>query len=124
MDLVQRYLMSRQLSNGKIMRKFRRANPTDVILLNMCIYQLVQAAGQYHKNSAHQHIFKNKIGFEGGDIDPCLCYASKNIIVFVAIDVVGDLVVRNEAAIDETIESLWKEGFILTINGNIEENLL
>ena len=40
-----------------------------ILFLNKCIYGLVQAARQYHK---HFVTILKKIGFTGGDVDPCL----------------------------------------------------
>ncbi len=41
----------------------------DVLALNKCIYDLVQAARQYHKRDLEVLC---KIGFNGGDVDTCL----------------------------------------------------
>jgi len=41
----------------------------DALLLNKCIYGLVQAARQYHKKMV---TILKQIGFKGGDVDPCL----------------------------------------------------
>ena len=41
----------------------------DCIILNKCIYYLVQAARHYYKKTVE--ILKN-LGFVGGNVDPCL----------------------------------------------------
>ncbi len=41
----------------------------DILMLIMCIYGLVQAARQYHKKMV---FILTKLGFKGGDVDPCL----------------------------------------------------
>ena len=47
----------------------RGASTNHVVLLRHCIYGLVQAARQYYK---HIVAILKKIGFSGGDVDPCL----------------------------------------------------
>ena len=97
------------------------AKPTNALVLKKCIYGLVQAARQYHKKAVQ---ILQKIGFEGGDVDPCL-YVWKNNkgIVFIAIYVDDNLLVGNKEAIDKTIELLQKEGFNLKIEDNLEDYL-
>ncbi len=65
-----------------------------------------------------------KIGFEGGDGDPCL-YVSKSEkgLVFIAIYKDDNLLVGNEEAIDEVIKLLQREGFSLKIEDSLEDYL-
>ena len=41
----------------------------EILILDKCIYVLVQSSRQYHRKAVK--ILK-KLGFEGGDVDPCL----------------------------------------------------
>ena len=41
----------------------------EILILDKCIYGLVQSARQYHKKAV---AILKKIGFEGGEVDPCL----------------------------------------------------
>ncbi len=45
------------------------AEKDDIMVLNKCIYNLVQTARQYHKKAV-EVIYKIK--FNSGEIDPCL----------------------------------------------------
>ncbi len=59
------------------------AKVDDVLALNKCIYGLVQASRQYYKKAIEG---LHKIGFNGGDIDPCLFWIRyEKGAVFVAI---------------------------------------
>ena len=99
----------------------QEAKTTDTLVLKKCIYGLVQAARQYHKKAVQ---ILRKIGFEGGDVDPCLYVRkSEKGIVFIAIYVDDNLLVRDEAAINETLKLLQKEGFDLKIEDNLEDYL-
>ncbi len=97
------------------------AKHTDALVHKKRIYWLVQAAQQYH-NKAVQIL--HKIGFEGGDVDPCL-YVSKSEkgLVFIAIYKDDNLLVGNEEAIDEIIKLIQSEGFSLNIKDNLEDYL-
>ncbi len=69
-DLVPKLLMSK-LEEAIFMdcpKGLERAKHEDALVLKKSVYGLVQAAWQYHK-----------IGFEDGDIDPCIyvCKARK-----------------------------------------------
>ena len=46
----------------------------DDVILNKCIYGLIQAVRQYYEKAK---ILKN-LGFVGGNVNPCLCI--KNIV--------------------------------------------
>ncbi len=55
----------------------------NALLLKQCIYGLVQGARKYHKKAVE--ILK-KIGFVGGDVDPCLFMKKlEKELVFVAL---------------------------------------
>ena len=41
----------------------------EILILDKSIYGLVQSARQYHKKAV---TILKKIGFEGGEVDPCL----------------------------------------------------
>ena len=63
----------------------------DCVILNKCIYGLVQAACQYYKKAVE--ILKSS-GFVGGNIDPCL-YVKKSMkgIVYIALYVDNNLMI-------------------------------
>lgn len=64
----------------------------------------VGRAQQYHR-----FYILCKFGFEGGDGDPCLyTHRSKKGIVFIAIYVDSEILVRKGASINETLKSLHK----------------
>ena len=71
------------------------------VILNKCIYDLVQAACQYYKKAVE--ILKSS-GFLGGSIDPCL-YVKKSAkgIVYVALYVDNNLMICDSAMIDYVI---------------------
>jgi hypothetical protein len=57
--------------------------PDDALLLTACIYGLVQAARQYYKKIAK---ILRKIGFSGGEVDPCLFMRkSDKGVVYIAV---------------------------------------
>ncbi len=85
------------------------------------IYDLVQAAIQYHKNMVE--ILKS-IGFEGGDVNPCLYMKrDKNGLIYVALCVGDNLLIGNEKAINETIKALKKAGFVLKLYDSLKNYL-
>ena len=93
----------------------------DVLLVTRCIYGLVQSARQYYKKTVE---ILRKIGFVGGDIDPCLYYRkSKQGTVFIAIYVDDNLLVGDADAIQETINYLKKEGLVLKIEDDLKDYL-
>ena len=97
------------------------AQEDEVLLLQKCIYGLVQAARQYNKKMVE--ILK-KIGFTGGDVDPCLFVKrSSKGICFIAIYVDDNLLVGHPAAIEETIELLKENGLILKIEDDLHDYL-
>ena len=80
----------------------------NVLALLKCIYGLVQAARQYHKKFV---AILKKIGFIGGDVDPCLFVKKWELgVCFAAIYVDDNLLIGDEAAIDDTIKQLRENG--------------
>ena len=93
----------------------------DTLSLQACIYGLVQAARQYYKKFTK--ILK-KLGFLGGDVDPCLFTRKDEYgLVFVAIYVDDNLVVGHKKAVDRTITQLREEGLMLKVEDNLHDYL-
>ncbi len=65
-----------------------------------------------------------KIGFSGGDADPCL-YVREELsgLCIVALYVVDNLLVGHPKAIDATIEELRKEGLAPTVEDEFNNYL-
>ena len=72
------------------------------LILDKCIYGLVQSARQYHKKAV---AILKKIGFEGEEVDPCLYVYERTKFgrVYIALYVETNLIVRKEKAINEVI---------------------
>ena len=85
----------------------------DCIILNKCIYSLVQAARQYYKKAITN--LKNS-GFVGGNVDPCL-YINKSVkgVIYVAQYVGDNLIVEDMVAIDEVISAVKSNSLVLKI---------
>ena len=85
----------------------------DCIILNKCIYTLVQAVRQYYKKAAK--ILKN-LGFVGGNVDPCL-YIEKSAkgIVYVALYLDNNFMVGNNEVIDDAIATFKNNGLVLKV---------
>ena len=82
-------------------------------LLKKACYGLVQAARQYYKFFIK--ILK-KIGFVGGDADPCLMMRkNKSGVVYIAIWVDNSFLFGNDEAIHATIDNMKREGLSLKI---------
>ncbi len=82
------------------------AEDDDFLILNECIYGLVQAARQYHKKVIE---FLQKIGFNGGEIDPCLFWKQyEKGVVLMATYLYDNLIVGHFDAIEDIIEQLKK----------------
>ncbi len=93
----------------------------EVLALNKCIYGLVQATRQYHKNAVE---VLRKIGFKGGDVDPCLFWKQyKKKVVFVAVYVAENLIVGHPDASEDTIEQLKKNGFVVKVEDDLRDYL-
>ena len=80
----------------------------DSIILNKCIYGLVEAARQYYKKA--MEILKSS-GFIGGSIDSCLSVkkSMKDIVHVAYVD--GNLMIGDIAAIDDAILALEIRGW-------------
>ncbi len=62
------------------------------------------------------------IGFEGGDVDPCLSMKrDKNGIIYVPLCVDDNLLIGNEKSIEETIKVLKKAGLVLKVYDSLED---
>ncbi len=87
--------------------------PCLVVSLRQCIYGLVQAARQYYK---HIVAILKKIGFIGGDVDPCLfTKKSKLGMCYVAIYVDDNLIVGHPKAVEDAIQQLKEHKLILKV---------
>ena len=85
----------------------------DCIILDKCIYGLVQAARQYYIKAVE--ILKST-GFIGGSIDPCLnVKKSAKGIVYMALYVDDNLMIGDSATIDDAILVLKNKGLVLKI---------
>ena len=97
------------------------ATDQDALKLQKCIYGLVQAARQYHKNMVEM---LKSIGFKGGDIDPCLYMKrDKNGLIYVDLYVDDNLLIGDEKAIKETIKALKKASLVLKVYDSLEDYL-
>jgi hypothetical protein len=93
----------------------------NILLLRQCIYGLVQAARQYFKRIKKT---LHSIGFKGDDADKCLfCRRCKKGICYIAVYVDDNLMVGDIDAIDDTIKSLEKHGYILKIQEDLKDYL-
>ena len=94
----------------------------EILILDKCIYGLVQSARQYHKKAV---AILKQIGFEGGEVDPCLQVreSTKFGRVYIALYVDDNLIVGKEEAINEVIQELRDEGFTLKIEDDLKDYL-
>lgn len=94
----------------------------EILILVKCIYELVQSARQYHKKAV---AILKKIVFEGGEVDPCLYVweSTKFGRVYIALYVHDNLIVGKKEAIDEVIQELRGEGFILKAKNDLKDYL-
>ncbi len=93
----------------------------DGLLLLMCIYELFQAARQYHKKMV---IPLRNIGLTGDTTDPCLfARSNKDGLCMMALYVDNNLMIRHQNAIDITIKELKAEGLNLTIDDEFNDYL-
>ena len=80
------------------------------VILNKCIYGLVQAAHQYYKKAMET---LKSFGFVGGSIGPFLCVKkSAKGIVHKDLYVDDNIMVGDIATINNTIEALKSEGLV------------
>ena len=92
----------------------------DCIILNKCIYGLVQAVRQYYKKAIKT---LNSLGFIGGNINPChyVKKSAKGIVYILYLD--DNLIIGNILAIDDTIEALKSKGLVLKIVEGLQKYL-
>ena len=78
-----------------------KSNEDEILILDKCIYGLVQSAHQYCEKVVR--ILK-QLGFTGGDVDTCLfdCRSIKGA-VFITLNVDYNLMILDTAAINEAI---------------------
>ena len=102
-------------------RRMSDVKKDDCIILDKCIYSLVQAACQYYKKAVK--ILKSS-GFIGGNIHLCL-YIKKSAkgIVYVALYVDDNLMIGNNATIDDAILALKNKGLVLKIMEGLQNCL-
>lgn len=97
------------------------SNDDEALLLLTTIYGLVQSARQYYKKARG---ILRKIGFTGGDVDPCLFVKkSSKGIVYIALYVDDNLLVGHPEAIDDAIQQMKKHGLILKIEDDLKDYL-
>ena len=97
------------------------SNDDEALLLLTTIYGLVQAARQYYKKARG---ILRKIGFTGGDVDPCLFVKQSSLgIVFIALYVDDNLLVGHPKAIEDAIQQMKKHGLILKIEDDLKDYL-
>ena len=90
-------------------------------LLDRCTYGLVQSARKYHKKAAK--ILK-QVGFEGGEVDPCLyMIRCKKGIVFLELYVDNNLFAWHPALVEDTIKKMKKKGLISKVEGDLKDYL-
>ena len=93
----------------------------DCIILNKCIYGLVQAVRQYYKKVIK--IFKNS-GFKGGTVDPYLFIKkSAKSIVYVALYIDDNIMEGDVKATDDMIVAHKENGLVLRIMEGLHDYL-
>ena len=93
----------------------------ECVQLLKSIYGLVQAARQWWKKLTD---ILRKIGFTGGDVDPCLMmYNGSMGRVFIALYVDDCLCIGKENDINRIIEAIQKAGLSLKIEDNLKDYL-
>jgi hypothetical protein len=93
----------------------------ECLLLQKTIYGLVQSGRQYFKTFTSVLI---ELGFEGGQVDPCLMMKKNDKgIVYIAIYVDDCLMVGDKAAIEDAIAGLKSSGFKLKEDGSLQDYL-
>ena len=99
----------------------QNAKENEALLLLQTIYGLVQSARQYYKKARSILL---KIGFQGGDVDPCLFHRKTDKgTVFIGLFVDGNLLIFHPAAIEDAIEGMRKHGFTLKVQDDIRDYL-
>ena len=91
------------------------------VILDKAIYGLVQAARMYFLK--YMKVLR-KIGFVGGNADPCLMVRRNEFgIVFIVIYVDDCLLIGHSKAIEQTINDVKNHGFTLKIEGELDDYL-
>ena len=90
----------------------------ECIILNKCIYDLVEGGRQYYEKA-----LKNS-GFIGGNVDPCF-YVKKSEkgVVYIALYVDNNLMVEDVVAIDDAITALKRHGLVLEVMEGLQDYL-
>ncbi len=90
---------------------FMGAEEDDILTLNECIYGLLQMARRNREKAVK---VLHKIGFNRGQVDPCLSWKQyKKGVVFVAIYVEENLIAGYSDTIKDTIKQLKKNRFVV-----------
>ena len=93
----------------------------DCVKLERSIYGLVQSARQYFSKFTKS---LRKIGFTGGNADPCLMTRkNKDGVVYIAIYVDDCLLVGDDKAIESAIADIKKIGFVLKEESELDDYL-
>ena len=93
----------------------------DCVILNKCIYGLVQAARQCYKKAIE--ILKSS-SFVGGSINPCLnIKKSTKVIVYVALYVDDNLMIGNIPIKNDAILALKNKWLVLKIMEGLQDHL-
>ena len=96
------------------------ATEDEVVKLEQTIYGLVQSARQFWKKL--RDVLKS-IGFEGGDIDPCLLFKrTKDGLVLIGLYVDDLLIIGSEQDMDVVIKDIEKH-FKIKIEGDLKDYL-
>ena len=96
------------------------ATKDEVVKLEQTIYGLVQSARQFWKKL--RNVLKS-IGFEGGDIDPCLLFKrTKDGLVLIGLYVDDLLIIGSEQDMDVVIKDIEKH-FKIKIEGDLKDYL-
>ena len=120
-DLDEKIFMECPPGMSEVYAGQENISSDDVLELGKCIYGLVQAARQYFKKAVAT---LKKIGFEGGEVDPCLMVLkTRKGICYIALYVDDNLLVGTPEAIDEVIAALKGEGLILKIEDDLHDYL-
>ena len=97
------------------------SEPDECLLLNRTIYGLVQSAKQFFKKLI---TCLKSLGFQGGEVDPCLMYKkNEKGMLHVAIYVDDCLFCGTTEMIDETVKGIIKWGLQVKVEDNLTDYL-
>ena len=89
--------------------------------LKKSIYGLVQAARQWYKKLVK---ILHKIGFQGGDVDPCLLTRCNHLgFVLIVLYVDDCLMVGDDTAINNTIKKMTENGLSVKVEDELNDYL-